>query len=53
MKTSLGGLSRRSFLRTSAAFGLDAAPSGLALPALAGSTLPDIKSVLDKISVAG
>ncbi len=53
MKTSLGGFSRRSFLRTGAAFSLAAAPVGLAMPALAGSDLPDIKSVLDKISVGG
>jgi multiple sugar transport system substrate-binding protein len=53
MNTSIKGLSRRSFLRTGAAFGLAAAPAGLALPALAGSDLPDIQSVLDKISVAG
>ena len=53
MNTSLKGLSRRSFLRTGAAFGLASVPAGFALPALAQSDLPDIQSVLDKISVAG
>ncbi len=54
MNTSMKGLSRRSFLRTTgAAFGLASVPAGFALPALAGSHLPDIQSVLDKISVEG
>ena len=53
MNTSMRGFSRRSFLRTGAAFGLAATPLGLARPALAGSGLPDIQSILDKISVAG
>ena len=53
MNTSLKGLSRRSFLRTGAAFGVASGTAGLALPALAGTDLPDIQSVLDKISVSG
>ena len=53
MNTSMRGLSRRSFLRTGAAFGLASVPAGFALPALAKSDLPDIQSILDKISVAG
>ena len=52
MNTSMK-VSRRSFLRTGAAFGLASAPMGLALPARAQSDLPDIQSVLDKISVSG
>ena len=53
MNTSTRELSRRSFLRTGAAFGLATVPAGFALPALASSDLPNIQSVLDKISVAG
>ena len=53
MYTSMKGLSRRSFLRTSAACGLVSVPVGFALPALAESHLPDIQSVLDGISVEG
>ncbi len=53
MKTSLRGLSRRSFLTRSAAFGVASGATGLSLPAFAQSDLPDIQSVLDNISVAG
>lgn len=46
------GVSRRGFLRHTAAFGLAAgAASALKLPAFAQSGLPDVQSVLDKISV--
>lgn len=45
------GLSRRSFLRAGAAFGVASGALGLRMPALAQSGLPDIQSVLDKISV--
>ena len=48
----LNPISRRSFLRSSAAIGAaSAVPGGLALPALAQSDLPDPASVLADISV--
>ncbi|HBD90247.1 MAG TPA: sugar ABC transporter substrate-binding protein, partial [Gemmobacter sp.] len=53
MKTTFSGLSRRSFLRTGAAFGLATSAAGLKMPAYAQSGLPDIQSVLDRISVDG
>ena len=53
MSTSVKGLSRRSLLRTGAAFGLAAVPGSLAMPVLGGSHMPDIQSVLDGISVEG
>lgn len=51
MKT-MRGLSRRSFLRRSAALGATSAVGGFALPALADNHLGDIQSILDQISVA-
>lgn len=46
------GVSRRGFLRQTAVLGLAAgAASSLRLPAFAQSDLPDIQSILDKISV--
>ena len=51
MKTTLRGLSRRSFIRSSAAFGLATGAAGLKSPAFAQSDLPDVQSVLDRISV--
>ena len=53
MTLNQAGVSRRSFLRTGAAFGLATGAIGLRTPALAQSGLPDIHSVLDKISVDG
>ena len=53
MTTRLGGISRRSFLRTGTAFGAAAGGLGLKTPALAQSGLPDIQTTLDGISVAG
>ena len=53
MKTTLRGLSRRSFIRSSAAFGLATGAAGLKSPAFAQSDLPDVQSVLDRISVEG
>jgi multiple sugar transport system substrate-binding protein len=47
------GVSRRSFLRTGAAFGAAAGVATLKTPAFAQSDLPDPQSVLDKISVEG
>jgi multiple sugar transport system substrate-binding protein len=51
MTIRLGGLSRRKFLRSGAAFGAAAGASGLWMPARADSHLPDIQSVLDGITV--
>ena len=51
MSIRLGGLSRRSFLRTGAAFGAATGALGLKSPALAKSHLPDIQATLDSISV--
>ncbi len=53
MKTQLRGLSRRSFIRSSAAFGLATGAIGLKTPAFAQSDLPDIQATLDAISVEG
>ena len=53
MTKRLTGLSRRSFLRSGAAFGVATGATSLGLPAYAGSTLPDIQATLDKISVNG
>lgn len=52
MTIRFGGMSRRSFLRTGAAFGVAAGAVGLKTPALAQSGLPDIQATLDGISVA-
>ena len=54
MTTGPGRLSRRSFLRTGVAFGAAAGAvgaAGLATPGLAQAGLPDVKSVLDAITV--
>ena len=53
MTMKLGGLSRRSFLRTGTAFGLAAGVTGLKTPAFAQSGLGDIQAILDGISVEG
>ena len=47
MTIRLGGLSRRSFLRTGAAMGA----AGLYAPAVRAEDLPDIQATLDSISV--
>ena len=52
MTIRLTGLSRRSFLRTGAAFGAASGLVGLKTPALAQEGLPDIQATLDSISVA-
>jgi multiple sugar transport system substrate-binding protein len=49
--TASGRLSRRSFIRTSAALGVVGGMGRLAAPAFAQSGLPDPQSVLDDISV--
>jgi len=51
--TNVKGISRRSLLRMGAAFGAAAGVTGLKVPAFAQSGLPDIQSVLDRISVDG
>ncbi|MEM6762398.1 MAG: twin-arginine translocation signal domain-containing protein, partial [Pseudomonadota bacterium] len=48
---SLSSLSRRTFLKTSAAAGAIGAAGGLSAPALAATDLPDPASVLADISV--
>jgi len=53
MTRHMTGLSRRSFLRTGAAFGAATGVAGLQMPAFAQSGMPDIQTVLDDISVAG
>ena len=51
MTNRLGGMSRRSFLRTGAAFGAASGAIGLKTPAFAQDGLPDIQATLDAISV--
>jgi multiple sugar transport system substrate-binding protein len=51
MTEDVRNLSRRAFLRNSAVVGAAVGMSGIYKPALAQSTLPDIQSVLDRISV--
>ena len=51
MTIRLGGMSRRSFLRTGTAFGVATGAAGLKMPALAQEGLPDIQATLDSISV--
>lgn len=53
MNTLARPVSRRSFLRSSAAVGVAVGAGGLSMPALAQSGLPDPASVLDRISVPG
>ncbi len=53
MKTFATGVSRRAFVKGTAAFGLATGAAGLKMPAFAQSDLPDIKTVLDGISVNG
>jgi multiple sugar transport system substrate-binding protein len=53
MGKEFGAVSRRSFLRATAAVGVTAGLGGIATPSLAKTALPDVKSVLDGISVEG
>ena len=51
MRNQRTGLSRRSFLRTGAAFGVASGAVGLAMPALAQTGMKDPQAILDSIDV--